>query len=146
MEKELNEEQTNSQSRSSLLARLSGSSSFAPNPSISKFISFFFIYFKLTFFFSKKKKILFSFKGRSDLNNILQGLKSEDEMVQLQTIMQLCDYLSIGTEDNMSNFSTDTFVPILVNLLQMEHNPEIMCKFLKIEPFFFSLFLIFCSL
>jgi len=40
--------------------------------------------------------------------------------------MELSDFLSIGTEDSMASFSVDTFVPPLVNLLNMEHNPEIM--------------------
>ena len=86
----------------------------------------------------KSKKTTTTKKGRSHLNNLLQGLKSDDEIGQLQAVMELCDFLSIGTEDNMSNFSVDLFVPALVNLLQLEHNPEIM-RMEKKKLFFLSL-------
>jgi E3 ubiquitin-protein ligase TRIP12 len=58
---------------------------------------------------------------------LINGLKDEgNEAMQLQSLMELCDFLSIGTEENMANFALDSFVPLLVNLLNMEHNPDIM--------------------
>ena len=60
------------------------------------------------------------------MNSLLTGLQSDDEAVQLQSLMELCDFLSIGTEENMSGFSVDSFAPALVNLLNMEHNPDMM--------------------
>jgi E3 ubiquitin-protein ligase TRIP12 len=37
-----------------------------------------------------------------------------------------CEMLSIATEESLSTFSVDSFVPLLVTLLNAEHNPEIM--------------------
>lgn len=70
--------------------------------------------------------LIFS-KGRNRLNTLLQGIKSEgNEDIQLQCLFELCDFLSMGTEENMSNFSVDSFVPALISLLNMEYQPEIM--------------------
>ncbi len=64
-------------------------------------------------------------KGR--LNTLLQGLKSDsNEALQLQSLMELCDFLSIGTEESMAGFPVDSFVPALINLLNFEHNPDMM--------------------
>lgn len=61
------------------------------------------------------------------MNTLLQGLKSEgNEAEQLQSLMELCDFLSIGTEDNLANFPVDSFVPALTNLLKLQHNPDMM--------------------
>lgn len=93
------EREQHSDSIRSLLSRLGSiNSHFTPTPSLS----------------------------RNRLNNLLEGIKSPDEGLILQSLMELCDYLSIGTEDNMSNFNVDGFVPALVNLLNYEHNPELM--------------------
>jgi E3 ubiquitin-protein ligase TRIP12 len=40
--------------------------------------------------------------------------------------VELSDFLSIGTEENLSNFAVDQFVPALATCLNMEHNAEIM--------------------
>ncbi|XP_047269036.1 E3 ubiquitin-protein ligase UPL3-like isoform X1 [Capsicum annuum] len=40
--------------------------------------------------------------------------------------MQLCEMVSIGTEDSLSTFSVYSFVPVLVGLLNHENNPDIM--------------------
>ncbi|PHT41948.1 hypothetical protein CQW23_20802 [Capsicum baccatum] len=40
--------------------------------------------------------------------------------------MQLCEMLSIGTEDSLSTFSMYSFVPVLLGLLNHKNNPEIM--------------------
>ncbi|PRP89484.1 ubiquitin-protein ligase domain-containing protein [Planoprotostelium fungivorum] len=67
------------------------------------------------------------FAGRGRLNTLLQGLKSEgNEGMQLQCLLELCDFLSMGTEENMANVSMDSFVPVLIQLLNVEYNPEIM--------------------
>lgn len=103
-EEQKNEEKNPQESHFSdiqgLLSRLGTiTQSFSPNPSLSK----------------------------TRLNTLLEGLKAEgNEDIQLQCIMELCDFLSVGTEDSMSNFPIDGFVPPLVNLLKLEHNPDIM--------------------
>ena len=38
----------------------------------------------------------------------------------------LCELLVISSEEALSVVSTDTFIPLLVELLNAEHNPDIM--------------------
>ncbi|KAI4376112.1 hypothetical protein MLD38_013904 [Melastoma candidum] len=61
------------------------------------------------------------------LKKILSGLRPDgEEGRQVEALTQLCDMLSIGTEDSLSTFSVDSFVPVLVGLLNHESNPDIM--------------------
>lgn len=61
------------------------------------------------------------------LNNILAGLRSDgEEERQVAALTQLCEMLSIGTEDSLSTFSVDSYVPVLVGLLNHEGNADIM--------------------
>ncbi|XXG75022.1 hypothetical protein AAC387_Pa07g3615 [Persea americana] len=61
------------------------------------------------------------------LKKILSGLRADgEEGRQVEALTQLCDMLSIGTEDSLSTFSVDSFVPVLVGLLNHESNADIM--------------------
>ncbi|KAL8109769.1 hypothetical protein AgCh_025745 [Apium graveolens] len=61
------------------------------------------------------------------LKKILVGLRAEgEEGKQVEALTQLCEMLSIGTEDSLSTFPVDSFVPVLVGLLGYESNPDIM--------------------
>ncbi|KAL2537776.1 E3 ubiquitin-protein ligase [Forsythia ovata] len=61
------------------------------------------------------------------LKKILSGLRADgEEGKQVEALTQLCDMLSIGTEDSLSSFSVDSFAPVLVGLLNHESNPDIM--------------------
>lgn len=61
------------------------------------------------------------------LKKILSGLRVDgEEGKQVEALTQLCEMLSIGTEDSLSTFSVDSFVPVLVGLLNHESNPDIM--------------------
>ncbi|KAL9141695.1 hypothetical protein ABFS82_14G121300 [Erythranthe guttata] len=61
------------------------------------------------------------------LKKILSGLRADgEEGKQVEALTQLCEMLSIGTEDSLSTFSVDSFVPVLVGLLNHENNPDIM--------------------
>ncbi|KAL3631668.1 E3 ubiquitin-protein ligase upl3 [Castilleja foliolosa] len=61
------------------------------------------------------------------LKKILSGLRADgEEGKQVEALTQLCDMLSIGTEESLSTFSVDSFVPVLVELLNHESNPDIM--------------------
>jgi E3 ubiquitin-protein ligase TRIP12 len=63
----------------------------------------------------------------SRLKRILSGLRAEgEEGRQLEALSQLCELLSIGTEDSLSSFSVDSFVPLLVGLLNHEYSPDMM--------------------
>ncbi|XP_061342076.1 E3 ubiquitin-protein ligase UPL3 [Gastrolobium bilobum] len=61
------------------------------------------------------------------LKKILFGLRADgEEGRQVEALTQLCEMLSIGTEESLSTFSVDSFVPVLVGLLNHESNPDIM--------------------
>ena len=57
----------------------------------------------------------------------MSGLRAEAEIGrQTDALSHLCEILSISTEDSLSSFSVDSFVSVLVTLLNHESNPEIM--------------------
>ncbi|KAE8719128.1 E3 ubiquitin-protein ligase UPL3 [Hibiscus syriacus] len=61
------------------------------------------------------------------LKKILSGLRVDgEEGKQVEALTQLSEMLSIGTEESLSTFSVDSFVPVLVGLLNHESNPDIM--------------------
>ncbi|XP_020591855.1 E3 ubiquitin-protein ligase UPL3-like [Phalaenopsis equestris] len=63
----------------------------------------------------------------SKLKKILSGLRADgEEGRQVEALTQLCELLSIGTEDSLGSFSVDSFVPVLVGLLNHESNPDVM--------------------
>eukprot|EP01018_Ginkgo_biloba_P024669 Gb_07121 [translate_table: standard] len=63
----------------------------------------------------------------SRLKRILSGLRAEGEVgSQVEALTQLCDMLSIATEDSLCSFSVDSFVPVLVALVNHENNADIM--------------------
>eukprot|EP01018_Ginkgo_biloba_P019050 Gb_20278 [translate_table: standard] len=63
----------------------------------------------------------------SRLKRILSGLRADgEEGRQVEALTQLCELLSIGTEESLSSFSVDSFVPVLVGLLNHESNADIM--------------------
>lgn len=63
----------------------------------------------------------------SRLKKILAGLRADgEEGKQVEALTQLCELLSIGTEDSLGSFSVDSFVPVLVGLLHHESNPDVM--------------------
>ena len=58
---------------------------------------------------------------------MMAGLKADsDEGRQLDSLTELCEVLTMGSEDLLRNISVDTLVPLLVGLLNAEHNPDIM--------------------
>lgn len=63
----------------------------------------------------------------SRLKKILSGLQADgEEGRQIEALTQLCEMLSIGTEDSLSSFPVDSFVPVLVNFLSYTDNADIM--------------------
>ena len=54
-------------------------------------------------------------------------LKNHDEEGgQMEALTELCEVLSMGQEEILIGFSVDSFLPILVEILNMEHRPEMM--------------------
>ena len=45
---------------------------------------------------------------------------------QIEALTQLCEMLSIGIKESLGTFSLDSFVPVLMGLLNHESNPNIM--------------------
>lgn len=65
--------------------------------------------------------------GGSKVKAIVTGLRSfDDESQQLSSLTELCEFLSIASEDALASFPLETVVPLLVQLLNMEHHPDIM--------------------
>lgn len=58
---------------------------------------------------------------------ILSGLRADgEEGKQVEALTQLCDMLAIASDESLTTFSVDSFVPVLVGLLNHETNPDIM--------------------
>eukprot|EP00670_Eutreptiella_braarudii_P010542 CAMPEP_0174313358 /NCGR_PEP_ID=MMETSP0810-20121108/4922_1 /TAXON_ID=73025 ORGANISM="Eutreptiella gymnastica-like, Strain CCMP1594" /NCGR_SAMPLE_ID=MMETSP0810 /ASSEMBLY_ACC=CAM_ASM_000659 /LENGTH=206 /DNA_ID=CAMNT_0015422095 /DNA_START=20 /DNA_END=638 /DNA_ORIENTATION=+ len=65
--------------------------------------------------------------GREKMDTLMAGLnENADENQQLNCLTELCNFLSIGTEDTVSGFRSDAFVPLLVQCMRKEHNIDIM--------------------
>lgn len=65
--------------------------------------------------------------GRARMKELLAALKDHgNDVIQMEALTELCDILSMGQEDMLAGFSVDAFLPVLIELLQMEHNPELM--------------------
>lgn len=63
----------------------------------------------------------------SKAHQLVQGLKAHgDEGQQLQTVMEMCQLLVMGNEDTLAGFPVKLAVPNLIQLLNMEHNFDIM--------------------
>jgi hypothetical protein len=56
----------------------------------------------------------------------LTELNSGDDFRIMQALSDLSESISLGTEESLFGFDLDSFVPALIGLLHMEHNPEIM--------------------
>ena len=64
---------------------------------------------------------------RGRLKEILGGLRADgDDTRQIMALNELCELLVISSEESLITLSVDAFVPVLVNLMQMEHNPDCM--------------------
>jgi E3 ubiquitin-protein ligase TRIP12 len=64
--------------------------------------------------------------GGARIKSILAMLKEEDEGQHLTGLNELCEYLAVATEETMVSFPIDQTVPLLINFLGHEHNPDVM--------------------
>lgn len=60
------------------------------------------------------------------VQQMLTGIQSSDEGQQLQSVIEMCQFLVMGNEESLVGFPVKQVVPALVNLLSMEHNFDIM--------------------
>lgn len=66
------------------------------------------------------------FLAATKAQNLLPGLQATgDEGQQLQAVIEMCQLLVMGNEDTLSGFPMKQVVPALINLLQVEHNFDI---------------------
>lgn len=71
---------------------------------------------------------------------MLNGLQATgDEGQQLQALIEMCQLLVMGNEEILTGFPVKQVVPVLINLLGMEHNFDIVSNFLVICPCLFAL-------
>mmetsp|Transcript_36383 Transcript_36383/g.82056 ORF Transcript_36383/g.82056 Transcript_36383/m.82056 type:complete len:1588 (-) Transcript_36383:29-4792(-) len=65
--------------------------------------------------------------GRARMKELLSYLKEHgNDAKQMEALTELCEVLSMGQEEILIGFNVDSFLPVLVELLNAEHNPEIM--------------------
>ncbi|XP_020611050.1 E3 ubiquitin-protein ligase TRIP12-like isoform X1 [Orbicella faveolata] len=60
------------------------------------------------------------------VQQMLTGIQSSDEGQQLQSVIEMCQFLVMGNEESLVGFPVKQVVPALVNLLSMEHNFDMM--------------------
>lgn len=60
------------------------------------------------------------------VQQMLTGIQSSDEGQQLQSVIEMCQFLVMGNEESLVGFPVKQVVPALINLLSMEHNFDIM--------------------
>ena len=65
--------------------------------------------------------------GSDKFAQIIKGLQTTgNDSAQLQVLSELCELLSMGTEESLRHFSSEAFVPLLMNLLNADWNPDLM--------------------
>mmetsp|Transcript_11522 Transcript_11522/g.28178 ORF Transcript_11522/g.28178 Transcript_11522/m.28178 type:complete len:2013 (-) Transcript_11522:941-6979(-) len=68
-----------------------------------------------------------SMMSGSRFKAIITNLRQvDDEASQLGALNELCEMLSISSEDTLASFPAETVVPLLVQCLNSEHNPDMM--------------------
>lgn len=75
-------------------------------------------------------KICFFYLAAARAQTLLNGLQaSGDEGQQLQALIEMCQLLVMGNEEVLTGFPVKQVVPVLINLLGMEHNFDIVSIF-----------------
>ncbi|GJQ15813.1 hypothetical protein GpartN1_g7604.t1 [Galdieria partita] len=70
---------------------------------------------------------LFAVERGVRTSHLLSSIRDPtDESQRLAALNDLCEYLSIGTEDSLLSFQIDSFVPALVTLLEESQCPDTM--------------------
>lgn len=78
-----------------------------------------------------------SSSDHSKFNQILSILsKSQEECEQLDTLTELCEFLSFCTDISLSGQMADSFSPILVRFARQESNPDIMLLAIRAITYF----------
>lgn len=64
--------------------------------------------------------------GSAQLKSILAMLREPDDAQHITGLTELCEYISISTEDALISLPVEQVVPLLVGFLSHEHNPDVM--------------------
>eukprot|EP00298_Acanthocystis_sp_HF-20_P015602 c21193_g2_i2.p1 GENE.c21193_g2_i2~~c21193_g2_i2.p1 ORF type:complete len:353 (-),score=93.63 c21193_g2_i2:240-1298(-) len=63
-------------------------------------------------------------QSTSRFKDLVDGVKSGDPVQMIASLTELCDLLSVGTEDSINGGSVELIVPALVEVIAGEHDPE----------------------
>jgi DNA-binding Xre family transcriptional regulator len=67
-----------------------------------------------------------------ELEKIIKTLKdSNDSELRINSLSQLCEYLSMATEDTLLNFPLNDFLLVFIEILSEEESPEITLKAIR---------------
>lgn len=84
----------------------------------------------------------FSLSKGSKAQQLLVGLQATgDESEQLQAVIEMCQLLVMGNEDTLAGFPIKQVTPALINLLNMDHNFDMVSR-KSSEIYYFAIFLI----
>ena len=83
--------------------------------------------------------------GGGRVKSIIRKLRDDDEDSQISGLTELCEYISISSEDILISFPTDQVVPLLVEFLGAEHNPDVMLLAARALTFLADIFPPACS-
>ena len=61
----------------------------------------------------------------ADYKQILEQLKSEDEMMVYEAVTTLSNQLSVAQENTLSNFMLDAYIPALIDILKKPNMTDI---------------------
>lgn len=83
------------------------------------------------------KHLYNSYLTGSKAQQLLVGLQANgEESEQLQAVIEMCQLLVMGNEDTLAGFPIKQVTPALINLLNMEHNFDMVCKLFLSIAFF----------
>jgi len=63
--------------------------------------------------------------SKQRVDEILKALKSDNEMIQLEAVTELCNFFSVSTQDSVQSARVELFIPHLVTLLRKFDNVQL---------------------
>lgn len=66
--------------------------------------------------------------AKQRVDEILKALKSDNEMIQLEAVTELCNFFSVSTQDSVQSARVELFIPHLVTLLRKFDNVQLSRK------------------
>jgi hypothetical protein len=73
---------------------------------------------------------------KNRLQILLDSLKRDsDEDQQLESLKELCNIITVSSEESLANCRVEQFIPHLIKFLNMEHQPDMMSMSFSIHQF-----------